>query len=127
MVALISKYEEEICKLSLFIFSLRPLIKIGLACLLELSSWVLNESISNIERFIYPVDKDWKISIPKVILGIESISNWFELKTLISLSEKFGANNELFELIDLILNEYSGTKKVSSIFVAKTGLNTNKE
>ena len=61
------------------------------------------------------------------MLGIESISNWFELKTLISLNEKCGANNELFELIDLILNEYSGTKKVSSAFVAKTGLNTNKE
>ena len=51
----------------------------------------------------------------------------FSLKTLISLNEKCGANNELFELIDLILNEYSDTKKVSSTFVAKTGLNTNKE
>lgn len=68
-----------------------------------------------------------KESIPNVIFGIESISNRFEFKTLISVRVKWGVKKELLEFIDLKFNEYSGTKILSKIFMAMLGLNIIKE
>ena len=49
------------------------------------------------------------------------------IPNLISFKAKCGASKELFELIALMSNEYSGIKKVSSTFEAALGLNTIKQ